>query len=843
MNNNSNTNLSPENIISKLKILANNDNNNDIVISDSDWQLLAKELKNNFYKNMSKDEIFDALILSCRTLIEIDPFWDKMTAHILLLKLENEVEFVITNNDNNVFLDSLENFNKVISNNYRKQQQQNLFIKYIKLAVDNGYLNEQLLTDFDLDKLANALDINKDFKFNYLGLQTLYDRYFLTHFLYKDEKYKIELPQFFFMRVAMGLAINESGNQKNEFAIEFYNLLSNFDFMCSTPTLFNSGTTHSQLSSCYVSTIDDSLEGIFSGIKENAMLQKYAGGVGNDWTNIRALGSLIKGTHGESQGVIPFLKVANDTAVAVNQGGKRKGAVCAYLEAWHLDIEEFIELRKNTGDERRRTHDMNTALWVPDLFMQRVNNDGIWTLFSPNEVKDLHQLYGKEFEKKYLYYENIISDSKQTTIKLFKQVKAKTLWRKMLTQLFETGHPWITFKDSFNLRSPQQHVGVIHSSNLCTEIGLNTNEKEIAVCNLGSVNLVNHLTENLDLDLPKLQQTVSTAVRMLDNVIDINFYPVEKAKNSNLSHRPIGLGLMGFADCLQKMHLPFYSPEAKVFADKSMEYISYFALCASHKISQEKGVYSTFKNSLWNKGILPVDTLNLVKQQRNKNELEISMNSYIESEKWEEIRNKIKDKGLRNSCLMAIAPTATIANIVGVSNGIEPHYQNLYVKSNLSGEFTLINTNLVKELKQLNIWNTKTLNMLKQFDGSIKVLAKTENINEPYKYPLADIFAGVFELDSADLIECAALRQKWIDQAQSLNIYLDKPSGKKLNDLYQQAWKSGLKSTYYLRTLGASQTEKNIIPNDIEKPNTNNNNNITTAKFCSIDNPDCEACQ
>lgn len=832
---NLNVNLQPENIVSKLKILANITDNN-CVINEEEWQLLAKELKNNFYKNMGEDEIFDALILSCRTLIEIDPFWDKMTSHILLLKLENEVNFAITNCNNNIFFENADNFNNLINIYYRKQQQQNLFSQYIKLAVENGYLNPQLLNDFDLDKLSAALDNNKDFKFNYLGLQTLYDRYFLTHFLHKDEKYKIELPQFFFMRVAMGLAINETDSNKNDLAIEFYNLISNFDFMCSTPTLFNSGTTHSQLSSCYVSTIGDSLEDIFSGIKDNAMLQKYAGGVGNDWTNIRALGSLIKGTHGESQGVIPFLKVANDTAVAVNQGGKRKGAVCAYLEVWHLDIEEFIELRKNTGDERRRTHDMNTALWVPDLFMQRVNNDGIWTLFSPNEVADLHKLYGKEFEKQYLYYESIISDSKQTKIKLFKQIKAKTLWRKMLTQLFETGHPWITFKDSFNLRSPQQHVGVIHSSNLCTEIGLNTNENEIAVCNLGSVNLVNHLTDNLDLDLPKLQKTVSTAVRMLDNVIDINFYPVEKAKNSNLLHRPIGLGLMGFADCLQKMHLPFYSSEAKVFADKSMEYISYFALCASHKIAQEKGIYSTFKGSLWNKGILPVDTLNLVKQQRNANELAISMNSYVEKEKWEEIRNKIKNEGLRNSCLMAIAPTATIANIVGVSNGIEPHYQNLYVKSNLSGEFTLINTNLVNELKQLGIWNHKTLNILKQFDGSIQNL----NINEPYKYPLADIFAGVFELDSADLIECAALRQKWIDQAQSLNIYLDKPSGKKLNDLYQQAWKSGLKSTYYLRTLGASQTEKNIIPNDIEKPNANN---TTTAKFCSIDNPDCEACQ
>ncbi len=758
-------------------------------IEEANAEILYKQSKNTLYANMPEKDLSEALILSARVLIERDPAWDKVAARCLLFALENEV------------------LGKNVAQNERALIQQQHFARFIENGVEKGLLDKNLL-HFDLPRLAEALKVERDHQFGYLGLQTLYDRYFL-----QENGKHVELPQFFFMRVAMGLALNEIEREAR--AIEFYNLLSSFDFMCSTPTLFNSGTLHPQLSSCYLTTVTDDLDGIFQSIKENALLQKYAGGLGNDWTNVRALGSAIRGTHGKSQGVIPFLKVANDTAVAVNQGGKRKGAVCAYLETWHLDIEEFIELRKNTGDERRRTHDMNTANWVPDLFMERVKDDASWTLFSPDETPDLHELYGEDFKKAYEAYEKKAQAGK---MKLFKEISARVLWRKMLTQLFETGHPWITFKDACNLRSPQQHEGVVHSSNLCTEITLNTSKDEIAVCNLGSVNLPQHL-KNGTLDVEKLKSTIQTAIRMLDNVIDINYYASPKARISNLRHRPIGLGLMGFADALQLQNLAWDSKEARLFADSSTEIISFLALSSSAALAKERGTYSTFKGSLWDKGVLPIDSLSILAESRRAGELEVDRQSRLD---WETLRKTIRENGLRNACVMAIAPTATIANIVGVSTGIEPHYQNLYVKSNLSGEFTLVNPILVKALKEQGLWDEVMLSDLKYFDGSVQQI---ERIPEALK----KIFKNAFEIDAVDLIECAALRQKWIDQAQSLNLYLATPSGKKLDALYQLAWRRGLKSTYYLRSLGASQAEKNTV--------------LPAANFCSIDNPDCEACQ
>jgi len=666
-------------------------------------------------------------------------------------------------------------------------------------------------------------------KFGYLGLQTLYDRYFLH-----VSNRRIELPQAFFMRVAMGLALNEVEREAR--AIEFYNVLSSFDFMSSTPTLFNSGTHRSQLSSCYLTTVSDDLEGIYDAIKENSLLSKFAGGLGNDWTPVRALGSHIKGTNGKSQGVVPFLKVVNDTAVAVNQGGKRKGAVCSYLETWHLDIEEFLELRKNTGDDRRRTHDMNTANWIPDLFMKRVMEAGEWTLFSPADAPDLHDKVGREFEAAYVEYERRTNTGE---LKLFKRVPALALWRKMLTMLFETGHPWITFKDPCNIRSPQQHVGMVHSSNLCTEITLNTSDSEIAVCNLGSVNLLAHMKDG-KLDQDKLKNTVSTAMRMLDNVIDINYYAVNKARNANFKHRPVGLGIMGFQDCLHEMRVAYGSREAMEFADRSMEAVAYYAYWASTELAEERGRYSTYEGSLWSKGILPQDSLQLLLEQRG-GYVEVDASSALN---WSPLRARIRQFGMRNSNCLAIAPTATIANIVGVSASIEPTYQNLYVKSNLSGEFTVTNEFLVRDLKKLNMWDEVMIADLKYFDGS---LAKIDRIPPDIR----SLYATAFEVDPAWVVEAGARRQKWIDQAQSLNIYMAGASGKKLDDTYKLAWKSGLKTTYYLRTLGATSTEKstvrggqlNAVPTDGGFAGLAAADAPDQTKFCSIDNPECEACQ
>ncbi|OMG54711.1 ribonucleoside-diphosphate reductase subunit alpha [Azonexus hydrophilus] len=749
----------------------------------------------NLYDGVPLADVYQALILAARTLVEREPAYNQVTARLLLASLGREVL------GRAVTLDELSSVNA----------------EYLPVFIKQGIAAELLdprLASYDLPRLAAALKPERDLQFGYLGLQTLYDRYFLH-----IEGRRIELPQIFFMRVAMGLALNEIDREAR--AIEFYDLISSFDFMCSTPTLFNSGTLHSQLSSCYLTTVADDLEGIYQSIKENALLQKYAGGLGNDWTPVRSLGSRIKGTNGQSQGVIPFLKVVNDTAVAVNQGGKRKGAVCAYLETWHLDIEEFLDLRKNTGDERRRTHDMNTANWIPDLFMQRVMENAEWTLFSPVDVPDLHEKFGAAFAAAYVGYE---AQAAAGQLKLHKKIPAVQLWRKMLTMLFETGHPWITFKDACNLRSPQQHVGVVHSSNLCTEITLNTSDAETAVCNLGSVNLLAHLKDG-QLDQEKLARTVTTALRMLDNVVDINFYATPKARNANLRHRPVGLGIMGFADCLYEIGLPYASTAAVEFADKTMEAVCYHAYWASSELARERGRYSSFTGSLWDQGILPLDSIGLLEAGRGGH-LEVNRDASLD---WDALRERIGRYGMRNSNCVAIAPTATISNIVGVSASIEPTYQNIYVKSNLSGEFTVVNDALVRDLKALDLWDEVMVSDLKYFDGS---LARIERVPEELKAR----YATAFEIDPVWLIEAAARRQKWIDQAQSLNLYLALPSGKKLDEIYKLAWLRGLKTTYYLRTLGASQAEKAGGRDDAvvteEAP-----------KFCAIDDPECEACQ
>ncbi len=733
--------------------------------------ILAETVK-NLYDGVPIEEVQKSAILAARALIEQDPAYSYVTARLLLHTMRREV------------------LGEEVSQAAMAERYAEYFPKFIHYGIEAELLDERLAL-FDLKKLAAALKPERDLQFNYLGLQTLYDRYFLHH-----EGRRFELPQAFFMRVAMGLALNEIEREAR--AIEFYEVLSTFDFMSSTPTLFNSGTRHSQLSSCYLSTVSDDLAGIYEAIKENALLAKYAGGLGNDWTPVRALGSHIKGTNGKSQGVVPFLKVVNDTAVAVNQGGKRKGAVCCYLETWHLDIEEFLELRKNTGDDRRRTHDMNTANWIPDLFMKRVMDGADWTLFSPSDCPDLHDQTGRAFEEAYLRYED---KAARGELKLNKKIPALSLWRKMLSMLFETGHPWITFKDACNLRSPQQHIGTIHSSNLCTEITLNTSASEIAVCNLGSVNLPAHMKADgngdFELDHVKLKRTIATAMRMLDNVIDINYYAVPKARNSNVRHRPVGLGIMGFQDCLHIMRTPYASDGAVDFSDRSMEAVCYYAYWASTELAEERGRYSSFAGSLWDRGILPQDSLKVLAEQRG-GYVEVDLSSTLD---WDALRERIKQYGMRNSNCVAIAPTATISNIIGVDACIEPTFQNVFVKSNLSGEFTVVNEHLVRDLKRLGLWDEVMVSDLKYFDGS---LAKIDRVPAEVR----SLYATAFEIEPTWLIECAARRQKWIDQAQSLNIYMSGVSGKKLDETYKLAWQRGLKTTYYLRTIGATHAEK-----------------------------------
>ncbi len=735
--------------------------------SHVDADAILHETLRNLYDGVPVEELYKSAILAARALMEKDPAYSQVTARLLMHTIRKEV------------------FGKEVAQADAAQNYVEYFPKFIKKGIDAELLDAKL-GQFDLKKLAAALVPERDLQFGYLGLQTLYDRYFLH-----IQGTRIEMPQAFYMRVAMGLALNEINREAR--AIEFYTLLSTFDFMSSTPTLFNSGTVRSQLSSCYLTTVADDLDGIYEAIKENALLAKYAGGLGNDWTPVRALGAHIKGTNGKSQGVVPFLKVVNDTAVAVNQGGKRKGAVCAYLETWHMDIEEFLELRKNTGDDRRRTHDMNTANWIPDLFMKRVMEKGEWTLFSPSDLIDLHDKFGKEFEQAYLAYE---AKAASGEMPLFKKIQALDLWRKMLSMLFETGHPWITFKDPCNIRSPQQHVGVVHSSNLCTEITLNTNDSEIAVCNLGSVNMPAHMKDG-KLDHEKLRKTVNTAMRMLDNVIDINYYAVKKARDSNLRHRPVGMGIMGFQDCLHMMRIPYASDQAVEFADRSMEAVCYYAYHASTELAEERGMYSSYRGSLWDRGILPQDSLKLLAEERG-GYLEVDTTETLD---WSALRQRIKQFGMRNSNCVAIAPTATISNIIGVSACIEPTYQNLYVKSNLSGEFTEINEYLVRDLKTRGLWDEVMIADLKYFDGS---LAKIDRIPQD----LRDLYATAFEVEPKWLVEAASRRQKWIDQGQSLNIYMAGASGKKLDETYKLAWLRGLKTTYYLRTIGATHTEK-----------------------------------
>ena len=791
---------------------------------------IVAETMRNLYDGVPIDEVYKASILAARTLIEKDPDYTYATARLLLHTIRREVL-------------GEEVAHEAMGNRYAEY-----FPKFIQKGVDNELLDEKLL-QFDLARLGAALKPERDMQFDYLGLQTLFDRYFLH-----VRKQRIELPQAFFMRVAMGLSLDEVDRETR--AIEFYEIMSSFDFMSSTPTLFNAGTLRSQLSSCYLTTVADDLGGIYDAIKENALLSKFAGGLGNDWTPVRALGAHIKGTNGESQGVVPFLKVVNDTAVAVNQGGKRKGAVCAYLETWHLDIEEFLELRKNTGDDRRRTHDMNTSNWIPDLFMRRVMEKGSWTLFSPSDVPDLHDKYGIEFEKAYTAYE---ARAERGEIKPSRKLQAIDMWRKMLSMLFETGHPWITFKDACNIRSPQQHCGVVHSSNLCTEITLNTSDTETAVCNLGSVNLVRHLKEGPDgtkvLDHDKLKKTIKTAMRMLDNVIDINYYAVKKARDSNMRHRPVGLGLMGFQDCLYELRTPYASQAAVEFADTSMEAICYYAYWASTELAKERGKYASYKGSLWDKGILPLDTLDMLAKERG-GYIEVDRSSTLD---WDALRNKISIHGMRNSNCVAIAPTATISNIIGVDACIEPCFGNLSVKSNLSGEFTVINSYLVRDLKRLGLWDDVMVVDLKHFDGSLRPIDRVPQ-------EIKSLYATAFEVDATWLVEAASRRQKWIDQAQSLNIYMSGASGKKLDDTYKLAWLRGLKTTYYLRTMGATHAEKSTVQagklNSVASGNTSDTGSMnamdaaaatahaqlsaspaTDIKFCAIDDPGCEACQ
>lgn len=735
---------------------------------------LLEESIRNFYEGIKEKEIETSNIMAARAKIEREPDYSLVAARLLLDVIYRETMKIPADHARLV------------------HHHRDYFKKYIKKGVDIERLSPTLL-EFDLDRLAKTLRLDRDDDFGYLGLQTLYDRYFIH-----EEERRLETPQIFWMRVAMGLASGEEN--KNQRAIEFYEALSTFSVLSSTPTLFNSGTRHSQLSSCYLSTIEDDLAHIFKVVSDDALLSKWAGGIGNDWTNVRATGARIKGTNGKSQGVIPFLKVANDTAVAVNQGGKRKGAMAAYLETWHLDIEDFLELRKNTGDERRRTHDMNTANWIPDLFMKRVASNGMWTLFSPSDVPDLHDLYGSAFEKRYVEYEKMVEEGK---LKLYKKVEAVQLWRKMLSMLFETGHPWITFKDPSNIRSPQDHQGVVHSSNLCTEILLNTSKNETAVCNLASVNLAEHVSAK-GIDKEKLAKTIATAIRMLDNVIDINFYPTPEARASNLHHRPIGLGLMGFQDALYEQNISYASHEAVEFADEMMELISYNAILSSSRLAKEKGPYSSFKGSKWDRGLLPLDTLDLLEKER-AGYLEVDRSSKLD---WTPVRESIAKYGMRNSNTMAIAPTATIANISGVTASIEPMYKHLFVKSNLSGEFTIPNAHLVAKLKELNLWDDDMLDDLKYYDGSI---AEIDRIPDDVK----QLFLTAFEIDPDWLIECGSRRQKWIDMGQSLNLYLSEPSGKKLHQMYLFAWTKGLKTNYYLRTLAATQIEKSTT--DVNK--------------------------
>ncbi len=783
-------------------------------LADVTPDAVLREVRRGLYDGMSSRELAEALTMSARTLVESEPNYSLVTARLLLDALRREA------------LSHLADSACEADQDQMRARYPEYFAAYVRHGVELGQLTPEL-EQFDLDRIGAALQADRDLAFDFLGLQTLYDRYLLN-----EHGVRYELPQAFLMRVAMGLALHEE--DREERAIEFYELLTSFDFMCSTPTLFNAGTTRPQLSSCFLTTVEDDLYGIFHSISNNALLSKYAGGLGNDWTPVRGIGAHIQGTNGQSQGVVPFLKIANDTAVAVNQGGKRKGAVCAYLETWHIDIEEFLDLRKNTGDDRRRTHDMNTANWVPDEFLRRVEEDGTWTLFSPDETPDLHDLYGTAFAERYREYE---AAAERGELTVHRKVGAVDLWRRMITMLFETGHPWITFKDPCNLRSPQQHAGVVHSSNLCTEITLNTGADEVAVCNLGSVNLAQHVTAD-GLDTERLRRTVTTAVRMLDNVIDINFYTIPEARQSNLHHRPIGLGIMGVQDALFAQRIPMGSQEAVEFADRSTEHFSYYAIAASSALAAERGRYESYEGSLWSRGILPIDSLGLLGEARGDEDW--NKTSTLD---WHALRSTVRADGMRNSNVMAIAPTATISNICGIGQSIEPLYRNLYVKSNMSGDFTVANAHLVADLKRIGLWDEAMVADLKYYDGS---LGPVERVPADLK----ELYRTAFEIEPHWLVEAAARRQKWLDQAQSLNLYVSRPSGRILDELYRLAWRRGLKTTYYLRSTSATHVEKSTLRGTDGKLNAVSAAAVTSSPSpapepaaCSVDEPDCEACQ
>lgn len=792
--------------------------------TDIDIERIVQELPKNIFDGISTAEIQQALILSTTALIEQDTAYHYLAARLVMQMLYRETA------------------QKTITEKNRVSLYRETFIISIHLGIEKGIFVNKLL-NFDLHKLAQALQPDRDNLFSYIGIQTLCERYFV-----KIAKRTIENPQAFWMRVAMGLTIGEERN--NDRAIEFYELFSTMRFVSSTPTLFHSGLSHPQLSSCYLSTVEDNLGSIFKAFADNAQLSKWSGGIGNDWTAVRATGAQIESTNVESQGVIPFLKIANDTTVAINRSGKRRGATCAYLETWHLDIEDFLDLRRNTGDDRRRTHDMNTANWIPDLFMKRVRAEEKWTLFSSDEVPDLHEMYGWKFEQRYVFYEN---EARAGRIKKFKEVDAIKLWRKMLTRLFETGHPWITFKDACNVRSPQDHAGVIHNSNLCTEVTLNNSPTETAVCNLGSINLAQHI-KNAKINFDLLHSTISTAIRMLDNVIDINYYPIEEARESNLKHRPIGLGLMGFQDVLFVQRIPFEDSRAIDFTDKIMEFISYHAIYSSSKLARERGVYKSYKGSKWDRGIFPIDTLNLLEKERDVS-VTVNRDSRMD---WTVVREHVRKYGMRNSNTMAIAPTATISNITGCFPCIEPIYKNLYVKANMNGEFTIVNEYLVRDLKQHGLWNEQIREQIKYYDGNIEQI-------EAIPKELQQLYKVSFDINPKTLITLTAIRGKWIDQSQSHNVFIKGSSGKKLHELYLYAWEMGLKTTYYLRSLAASQVEKSTLnakqygytQNRTYKsklPSTPaeqepaqqidiNSEEEIGIKVCAVDDPDCEVCQ
>lgn len=776
---------------------------------------LVDEVLANLYIGASNREVTEAILLVTRARIEREPAFAFVTARLLLNLIYSEA------------------LGEPVTFRQADKVYARCFDAYFETGIRTGRLAPELAT-FNLAQIQSCLQPERDLQFQYAGLQTLYDRYLL----HENER-RFELPQLMWLRVAMGLSLGEVEREAR--VAEFYAVLSQFHFVSSTPTLFNAGTPHPQLSSCFLTTVDDDLEHIFKSIKDNAMLSKWSGGLGNDWTRVRGMGAHIRGTNGKSLGTVPFLRVANDAAVAVNQGGKRKGAVCAYLETWHIDIEEFLDLRKNTGDERRRTHDMHTANWIPDLFMKRVLAGGQWTLFSPDEVPDLHDLYGAAFEARYTEYER---QADAGEIKLWWRVNAIDLWRKMITRLFETGHPWLTWKDPANIRSAQDHAGVIHSSNLCTEILLNTSNEETAVCNLGSVNLAAHIHDG-KLDDALLAQTVRVAVRMLDNVIDLNFYPTQEAKNANKRHRPIGLGLMGFQDALHRLGISYASEAGVNFADTSMEAISYYALLASAELAGERGQYASYDGSKWSRGLLPIDTITLLEAERGQ-PVEMDRSASMD---WSPVREAIARHGMRNSQVLAIAPTATIANIVGVSQSIEPDYKLLYVKSNMSGDFTAINAFLVADLQASDLWDAEMLSDLKYYDGSIQAIERIPaHIKARYK--------TAFEIEPQWLIRAASRRQKWIDMAQSLNVYVQESNGRKLSELYLLAWRSGLKTTYYLRTLAATQVEKSTLdvnrygvqPRWMKSESASSaiqvtRGNAENGAACHTDDQDCEACQ